>query len=86
MQSIFSQRKTSDPSAVKLLVMARSKEGGNGVGYTALKAFESVNSAGAVDALLAAVPDSDNGFLSSSRRGEQSICRILQQAVAMDDV
>jgi HEAT repeat protein len=56
----FLAKNASDPAAVKLLVMARVKEGGNSVGYTALKAIESVNSAGAVDALLEALRESDN--------------------------
>jgi HEAT repeat protein len=50
-------KNASDPAAVKLLVMVRNKEGGNGVGYTALKALESVNNARAVDALLTALRD-----------------------------
>src|ERR1022692_2446098 len=58
----FLAKNTSDPSAVKLLLMVRKKEGGNGVGYTALKAIESVKCAGAVDALLAALRDGDDGL------------------------
>jgi HEAT repeat protein len=56
----FLAKNISDPFAVKLLVMARTKEGGNGVGYTALKAIESVNSPGSVDALLAALLERDD--------------------------
>jgi len=58
----FLAKNTSDPSAVKLLVMARKKEGGNCVGYTALKAIESANCAGAVNSLLEALRDGDDGL------------------------
>jgi len=53
-------KNSSDPSAVRLLVKARIKEGGNGVGYTALKAIESVSSSGAVNALLGALGERDD--------------------------
>jgi len=50
-------RNASDPAAVRLLVITRNKEGGNGVGDAALKALESVNDARAVDALLESLRD-----------------------------